>query len=255
MEKYAIQVRDLSFAYNGHLVLENINLTVRQGDFLAMLGPNGGGKTTLIKVLLGILPCARGKVSVLGREPGKSPGSTGYVPQHLTSMDKFPINALDVAVMGRLGCVGRYRKFTEDDYSLAREALEKVGMSRHSHTLISELSGGQRQRVLIARALACEPELLFLDEPTASVDQPFHARLYQLLYELNQSGKTIVVISHDLSVLSTHAKSVACVNRTLHYHDSSEINPEMLEKAYHCPVELIAHGPVPHRVLKNHHQK
>lgn len=252
MNNPVIQVQNLDFAYNHHPVLEKVNLEVRKGDFLAMLGPNGGGKTTLIKIILGILPFEKGRVLVLGREPGNACKRIGYVPQQMSSMDKFPVNVLDVAVMGRLGIAGRFRKFSERDYKMAREALEKVGMSGYSKTMIANLSGGQRQRVLIARALACDPEILFLDEPTASVDQAFHTKLYQLLHDLNQEGRTIVVISHDLSVLSSHANSVACVNKSLYYHDSAEIKQEMLEKTYDCPVELITHGPVPHRVLKTH---
>lgn len=250
--KDVISVKDLSFSYNRHPVLEKVNLQVSAGDFLAVLGPNGGGKSTLIKILLGILPVQQGKVSVLGQAPGRSPHRIGYVPQHLSNNDKFSINVSDVVVMGRLGNAGRLRRYSAEDFSRAQQALEKVGMSEYSSTLISSLSGGQRQRVLIARALACDPEILFLDEPTASIDQPFHARMYDVLHDLNKENRTIVVISHDLSVLSSHAKSVACVNKNLYFHDSSEINQEMLEKVYHCPVELVTHGPIPHRVLKHH---
>ena len=252
MNKKVIEIRDLSFSYNGHTVLENVNLTASSGDFLAVLGPNGGGKTTLIKILLGILPFTKGKVSVLDRKPGNAAHRIGYVPQNIAISDKFPINVLDVVVMGRLGFLGLFKKYTSSDYSMALQALKQVDMSDYRNHLISNLSGGQRQRVLIARSLACDPEILFLDEPTASIDQPFHSKLYELLFELNQAGKTIVVISHDLSILSIHAKSVACVNTNLYFHDSSEIGPEMLEKVYNCPVELVAHGPVPHRVLKHH---
>lgn len=252
MNKNVIKVKDLSFSYDSHPVLEDINLTVKSGDFLAVLGPNGGGKTTLIKILLGILSLEKGNVSVLGLKPGKAAHRIGYVPQNITISNKFPINVLDVVLMGRLGFVGRFKKYCARDFSMAVRALEQVGMSGFKKDMISNLSGGQRQRVLIARALACDPEILFLDEPTASVDQAFHSKLYQLLFDLNQQGKTIVVISHDLSVLSSHANSVACVNKNLYFHDSSEINLEMLEKAYHCPVELITHGPIPHRVLKDH---
>jgi len=253
MNNNPIEIQGLSFTYNGHPVLEDISLTVRSGDFMAMLGPNGGGKTTLIKILLGIIPFSKGSVSVLGRAPGKAAHQVGYVPQNVAGSDKFPVNVLDVVLMGRLGSLGRFRKYSARDFSMANQALEQVEMSGFKKIMIGNLSGGQRQRVLIARALACDPEILFLDEPTASVDQPFHSRLYQLLFELNQTGKTIVVISHDLSVLSSHAKSVACINKNLYFHDSSEITQEMLEKAYHCPVELITHGTIPHRVLKHHH--
>ncbi|MFP4236316.1 MAG: metal ABC transporter ATP-binding protein [Desulfonatronovibrio sp.] len=252
MNKAVIEVENLSFAFDSHIVLENVNLNVRAGDFLAVLGPNGGGKSTLIKILLGILPIQKGKVSVLGRKPGKAAHKTGYLPQNIAVNDRFPINVLDVVLMGRLANAGRFRRYTSSDHSMAARALDQVKMSSHKKRMISDLSGGQRQRVLIARALACDPDILFLDEPTASVDQAFRAKFYQLLFELNMAGKTIVVISHDLSVLSSHAKSVACVNKHLHFHDSAEINQEMLEKAYQCPVELVTHGPIPHRVLRDH---
>ncbi|WP_028574586.1 metal ABC transporter ATP-binding protein [Desulfonatronovibrio hydrogenovorans] len=252
MTKKVIEANGLSFSYNGHPVLEDVDLGVDAGDFLAVLGPNGGGKSTLIKILLGILPLQKGRALVLGCKPGQASDRIGYVPQNVTASEKFPVNVLDVVLMGRLGHLGRFRKYSKTDYSWAEKSLDQVEMTAYRSQLVSNLSGGQRQRVLIARALACDPEILFLDEPTASVDQPFHTRLYKLLFDLNSQGKTIVVISHDLSVLSSHAKSVACVNKNLYFHDSSEITQEMLEKAYHCPVELVTHGHVPHRVLKHH---
>ncbi len=253
MNEPAIETRDLSFAYNHHPVLEAVNMRVRRGEFLAVLGPNGGGKTTLIRILLGILRPMQGRAMVLGEPPGESPQRVGYVPQSQSGADRFPINVMDTVLLGRLGHLGRWFRFSGRDYQMARHALEEVGMLEFSERSIGSLSGGQRQRVLIARALAGEPEILFLDEPTAAVDQAFHSRFYDLLKELNeQKNTTIVVISHDLSVLSSHVKAVACVNRNLYYHDAAEISQEMLEKVYHCPVDLIAHGHVPHRVLKHH---
>lgn len=252
MNKVVIEVENLSFAFDNHVVLEDVNLKVHSGDFLAVLGPNGGGKSTLIKILLGILPLRKGKVTVLDQKPGNAAHATGYLPQNIAVNDRFPINVLDVVLMGRLANAGRFKRYSSRDYSRAAQALDQVGMFAHKKRMISNLSGGQRQRVLIARALACDPAILFLDEPTSSVDQAFHAKFYQLLFELNKAGKTIVVISHDLTVLSSHAKSVACVNKQLHFHDSAEISQEMLEKAYQCPVELVTHGPIPHRVLKDH---
>ena len=153
--------------------------------------------------------------------------------------------------MGRLGRSGRERRYTSEDRALARQVLEKVGMWEYRDRPIGKLSGGQRQRVLIARALSAEPKILLMDEPTASVDAQFQTHLYDLLKELNATI-TIVVVSHDMSVLSGYINSVACLNRTLYYHESGEITDEMLHSAYQCPVDLIAHGGVPHRVLRKH---
>ncbi len=247
-----VQVRDLTFAYNGqHPVLDNINLQVRQGDFLAVLGPNGGGKTTLLKLLLGILSPQRGTITVLGAPPGHAPRQVGYVPQHVNIHTEFPISVKDVVLLGRLPRRNRRRIFSKADQHAADQALERVGMPALSNKRIGQLSGGQRQRVFIARALANAPELLFLDEPTASVDREFQTDFYNLLKELNTT-MTIIVVSHDLSILSSYAKSVACVNKTLFFHDQPEFTKNMVEATYHCPVELIVHGPMPHRVLKDH---
>ena len=244
----------VSFAYDGCPVLDNIHLQVRQGEFLAMLGPNGGGKTTLLKLLLGILTAQKGVISVLDALPGKAPQKIGYVPQQTNIHLQFPITVEDLVLLGRLPHRRLLRRFTATDRLAARQALEQVGMWSHRSRRIGQLSGGQRQRVFIARALANGPELLFLDEPTASVDSEFQEALYTLLKELN-ARMTIIVVSHDISVLSACATSVACVNRTLYYHDQAELTPAMLESTYHCPVELVTHGPVPHRVLKQHDQR
>ncbi len=252
MQEPVLEIRDLSFAYDSHQVLEEVNLTLSRGEFLFILGPNGGGKTTLIKILLGILPCQKGEALVLGRPPGQVPHLVGYVPQHASGVDQFPINVQDVVLMGRLGHLGRCRGYTKQDQDLACQALEDVEMLDFRKTLISKLSGGQKQRVLIARALICEPQILFLDEPTASVDHSFQYRLYEILHSLNEQSITVVVISHDLSVLSSHAKSVACVNKHLYHHSAAEISQDVLEKVYNCPVDLVTHGIIPHRVLKKH---
>ncbi len=252
MNEYAIEIQGLSFAYNHHPVLEDVNMQVTQGEFLAVLGPNGGGKTTLMRILLGILQPSQGRIRVLGKPPGALPHLVGYVPQSQSGTDKFPITVHETVLVGRLGHLGRWRRFTDRDSNLAHQALEQVGMQDYARRNIGSLSGGQKQRVLIARALVAQPQILFLDEPTAAVDQAFHTRLYDLLKELNDWGTTVIVISHDLSVLYSHVKAVACVNRNLHYHDAAEISQEMLEKVYHCPVELITHGDVPHRVLRHH---
>lgn len=247
----AIDIKEVFFYYNGHPVLSNVNLRVREGDFLAIIGPNGSGKTTLLKIILGILSPRQGSVRIFGEDPGKASGSVGYVPQDTGINKGFPISVMDVTLMGRLGRFGRARRYTAEDRESARQQLEKVGMWEFRDRPIGRLSGGQRQRVLIARALTAEPRILLMDEPTASVDAQFQTDLYAFLKELNDT-MTIVVVSHDMSVLSSYINTVACLNQTLFYHDAAELTDEMLHSAYHCPVDLIAHGGMPHRVLRKH---
>jgi len=247
----AIEIDNVSFFYNGHPILVNVNLRVEEKDFLAIMGPNGSGKTTLLKIILGILNPARGSIRVFGKTPLEAAGLLGYVPQDTWLNKGFPISVQDVALMGRLGMTGRGRRYTSSDRDLARKVLEQVGMWDYRDRPIGKLSGGQRQRVLIARALTVEPKILLLDEPTASVDAQFQTDLYGLLKELNDTI-TIVIVSHDVSVLSDYINSVACLNQTLYHHESGELTEEMLNAAYQCPVDLIAHGRVPHRVLRRH---
>lgn len=221
-----------------------------KGDFLAILGPNGGGKSTLVKLILGILKPAHGSIRIFGKDPAHAGAQMGYVPQDTHINKGFPITVMDVVLMGRLARSTNKWKYSRDDRHRAEHALGKVGILEYKDRLISHLSGGERQRAFIARSLVSEPEILFLDEPTSSVDQEWQTNLYNLLKDLNRI-MTIVVVSHDISILSSYVKSVACVNRNLYYHDAAEITGDTLGKVYHCPVELVAHG-LPHRVLKTH---
>jgi len=246
----AIEMNGVWFSYDNTPILEDISFTLKQGDFLAMIGPNGGGKTTLLKLLLGLLKPDRGTIKVLGEVPHRARRRVGYVPQNTDFNNTFPISVMDVALMGRLAGSRMGKGFSSGDRPVVEEALHKVGMWDRRHTPIGNLSGGQRQRVLIARALATEPEILFLDEPTAKVDPEFESNIYDFLKELNRQT-TIMSITHDVGVISRYVKSVACVNRTLIYHEAPRITQEMLDMAYECPVDLIAHG-IPHRVLPHH---
>lgn len=248
-----IEIRDLWFSYSGQPVLKEVNLTVHPGDFLAIIGPNGGGKTSLLKLILGLLGPVRGSVRVFGQLPREAASRIGYVPQDIHINKGFPISVQDVVLMGRLRRSGGWWRFSEADRNTVQQALERVEMWKDRNRRMAELSGGERQRVFVARALVSEPELLLLDEPMASVDQKGQTEFYTLLKELNETV-TILVVSHDPMVLSSHAKSVACVSQEVFFHDAPEITHEMLEKAYHCPVELIAHG-LPHRVLSPHSEE
>ncbi len=243
-------LEDVWAGYDGKPVLEGINLSVKEQDFVGIIGPNGGGKTTLLKVMLGLIQPSRGRVRVLGQSAARGRRFIGYVPQQVDFDRDFPVNVWDVALMGRLGQRGLLRHYTPKDRRAVARALQQVEMLDVKDQPIGELSTGQRQRVYIARALATEPQILFLDEPTASVDTHITTSIYELLRKLNEHI-TILLISHDMGVISSHVKTVGCLNRRLFYHESREITPDMLEGAYHCPIDLIAHG-VPHRVFAHH---
>jgi len=246
----AVRLEDVWVRYGDITVLEEVNLTVKEHDFLGIIGPNGGGKTTLLRVILGLVKPSRGRVWVLGGSPEKGRRFIGYVPQYTEFDRDFPITVLDVVLMGRLGRVGLFKGYRDEDRRIALEALEKMEMLDFKDRRLGSLSIGQMQRVFIARALATEPRLLLLDEPTASIDKPMQTNIYELLQRLKDEV-TIILVSHDIGVISTYVDKIACLNRKLFYHDSKEITVEMLEETYQCPVEMIAHG-VPHRVLKEH---
>ena len=248
-----IEVKDLWFSYTGNPILKEVNLTIRSGDFLIIIGPNGGGKTTLVKLILGILEPDRGMIRVFGRPPREAVSRIGYVQQDIHVNRGFPISVQDVVRMGRAKSGKGWKGFSKEDNVVIRQALERVEMWEYRARRMDDLSGGQRKRVFLARALVSEPEILFLDEPMASVDAKGQTDFYDFLKELNKKV-TIVVVTHDAMVISSYAKSVACVNRQLFFHDAPEITTDMLEMAYHCPVELIAHG-LPHRVLPEHSEK
>jgi zinc transport system ATP-binding protein len=256
MENSIVQIKNVWFAYNAKTVLQDVSLDIQPGDFIAMIGPNGGGKTTLLKLVLGLLRPDQGSIKVLGGPTEKASHHIGYVPQDVHINRSFPITAIDVVLMGKLRPDRRWRFSSDQDRREALDALERMEIAACANSKIDTLSGGQRQRVFIARALVAQPKILLLDEPTASIDARGQAEFYRLLKALNKDI-TILVVSHDLVAISTHVKSVACVNKRLHYHNQAEITGEMLEEMYPCieeevcPVELVAHG-LPHRVLKRH---
>ncbi|MBA4368529.1 MAG: ABC transporter [Desulfobacterium sp.] len=242
-----VEIKNISFAYNGQPVLQDVNLDIRQGDFIAMIGPNGGGKTTLLKLILGLLKPNRGTIRVMNEATQKASHHIGYVPQNVNINQNFPITAMDVVMMGKLDPRRRWKRPTASDHQDAMAVIDRMEMAPFANRKIAELSGGQRQRIFIARALVTQPQLLLLDEPTASIDTKGQTDFYKLLRELNKDI-TILVVSHDLLVVSTYAKSMACMNRRLHYHNQNEITGDMLKSMYACtveeicPVELITQG-------------
>ena len=256
MPDQIIEIQNLNFSYNNQFALRDVNLSVNHGDFVAMIGPNGGGKTTLLKLMLGLLKADSGEMRIFNRPPQDVSHRIGYVPQDVHINQDFPISALDVVLMGTLRPGKGWSRHSHQDRRAALNALEQVEMKKFRDHRIGELSGGQKQRVFVARALVTDPDLLFLDEPTASIDPRGQNEFYRLLKELNESI-TIIVVSHDLMVISGYVKSVICVNQRVHYHGHAELTGEMIEMMYECtadetcPIELIAHG-LPHRVLHQH---
>ena len=246
-----VTLDDIWVHYNSTPILEGISLSIEQNDFLGIIGPNGGGKTTLLKVILGLVQPSRGEVTVLGKPPQRSRSSIGYVPQYNLFDRDFPISVWEVTLMGRYGRTGLFKRYSTEDRTMARNALKTVDMLDHKNQQMGKLSGGEQQRVLIARALVSEPRLLLLDEPIASVDSTMQTEFYELLDRLKQR-MAIVLVSHDISAVSVYVDKIACLNRQLFHHGSPEIEAEVLEATYKCPVQMIAHGVIPHRVLREH---
>jgi zinc transport system ATP-binding protein len=246
-----ITVSDLSFTYGNETVLRDVSLSVKAGDFVGVIGPNGGGKTTLLRLILGVLDPSRGSVRLLGDHPRRTRVQAGYVPQETSSNKLFPISVFDVALMGKMGDRGLFHRFTREDRRQASETLEELGMYHLRHKSIGELSGGQRQKVLLARALVGNPRILFLDEPTASIDTRGQDEIYEILRKLNEAGATVVLVTHNVSAVSAYIKSIACVNRDLFFHPDGVLDEATITKAYGCPVDIVAHG-LPHRVYHPH---
>ena len=240
-----VSIKNMDFTYQKNLVLSDVSLSVYERDFIGIIGPNGGGKTTLVKAILGLLKPQKGSV-----EHSLDKSEIGYLPQGNQVDEKFPITVREVIASGlEHGLKIEFRNAKRRQQKV-EEALERVGMKALRSRPVGELSGGEFQRTLLARAIISSPKLLVLDEPDTHVDNQFETELYSLLKELNEQI-TILLVSHDIGIISPYIKTIACVNRDLHYHTSNEISEEQL-KVYNCPIEIITHGTVPHRVIKEH---
>jgi zinc transport system ATP-binding protein len=247
----AVELQNVSVDYGPIQALHQVNIKIEDKDFLAIIGPNGGGKSTLLKVIAGLVPPTSGQVRVLGAPLHASHGKIGYVPQRFSLNRSFPINVSEVILTGRLTQNRLFlHHYTEEDYRAVEKIMYKLEISDLKNRQIAQLSGGQLQRVLIARALVMEPRILLLDEPTASLDASSKTQIYSLLSDINKDV-TIIMVTHDMGVISSYVKNLACLNVTLFYHGFPQITDELLGQVYGCPVELIAHG-VPHRVLPVH---
>jgi len=232
-----IEIKNLSFSYDKQKILENINLNVEERDFLAIIGPNGGGKSTLLKLILGINPIKDGSIQTFGEVPQKNLSQIGYVPQNTNVNTDFPIKVLEVVLMGHIGEKSPLFGYGKEEKMCAMGALSQVGMEAFANKKIGELSGGQRQRVMIARALCAHPKILILDEPTASIDIDGQKLIYELLKELN-SYITIIVVSHDISVIMKYANKVVHINKRLNSHEI--LNLDLSHQCNHfCEVEMF----------------
>ncbi len=253
MSNRAVHIDNLSVCYGQAPALTDVSLDVADGEYLGIIGPNGGGKSTLLKAILGLIPASCGIVQVYGEKTRSGKASIGYVPQFAAMDKRFPITLSEVVLTGRLKKgLSPFFKYTEDDRAITHQLLTKVGIDKLAKRRISELSGGEFQKMLIARALAVNPRLLLLDEPTASVDATSREQIYTLLTELNKS-MTIILVTQALLADSSQVQKLACHNGPLVYHGEPELTENIVNNLYGCPVDLVAHG-VPHRVLKEHRE-
>lgn len=240
--KPVIEIDNVSFTYTREPVLKNVTLTVAEEEFLGVVGPNAGGKSTLVKLILGLLEPDSGAIKVLGKQPVDSRSHIGYVPQyHTFSRRDFPISVRDTVLMGRLGTGKWYGGYSREDYAIAKNAMQAVEVPDIANRPIGSLSGGQLQRVLIARALACVPEILILDEPTANIDMRVEEDIFGLLKQYNDH-MTIIVVSHDIGFISGYVNRVACINQELVCHTTDEISGKTIEELYGTPVKIIQHA-------------
>lgn len=246
-----IELHNISVSYDTKVVLRSVSFTLWENDFLGIIGPNGGGKTTLIKVILGLLKPGSGTISFYDNGREATSLKTGYLPQ-INQIDKrFPISVYEVVASGLMSEKKRLGGYTAIQRDQIRDTIEQMGLDGLSKRPVGALSGGELQRTLLGRAIVSCPQLLILDEPNTYVDKLFESRLYELLEIVNRKT-AIILVSHDVETILPLVKNVACVNETLHYHAGDNMADGWLDEVFHCPIELVEHGDIPHRVLKNH---
>lgn len=248
-----IEISNLRVGYeNKPNVLKDVSLTIYSDDFLGVIGPNGGGKTTLLKSILGLIRPASGSITFYDNEQTVSSINIGYLPQINQIDRKFPISVSEVILSGLTIQKQLFRRYSAADKQKVREVAERLGISNLQPRAIGELSGGQLQRVLLGRAIIDNPKLIILDEPSTYVDKLFETNFYKLLGDINQEV-AILLVSHDVGTIISLVKNVACVNQGLHYHPGTNVSQEWLTSAYaSCPIEILGHGSLPHRVLMQH---
>ena len=249
MEDVLLSLVGVSVSLDGEKVLEDVNLDIRKNDFMGIIGPNGGGKTTLVKLMLGLIKPDQGQVKYkIAHSTGNS--KIGYLPQVHGFDSKFPITVMDVILSGLTERKRFISRHTAEEKDKAHFWMEKLGIAHYSGKAIGKLSGGEMQRAFLCRSLVSDPELIILDEPDTYVDSGFEKELYEVLQEFNER-MAVVLVSHDVGTITYYVKSIACVNKELHYHPSNIITEKQLA-SYNCPVQIITHGDVPHTVLGKH---
>ena len=245
MNNHLIEIQNISAGYDEKLVLKDVSLNIYNDDFLGIIGPNGGGKTTLIKLILRLLkpktgeikfcnPCIKDKI--------------GYMPQTNNIDKQFPILVKETIASGLISEKNLSKREVKNK---VEETIIQMGLDEIKNKPIGEISGGQLQRTLLARAIIKRPELLILDEPNSYVDKRFESHFYEILHEINENT-AIILVSHDIGTVISTVKNIACVNETLHYHSGTNVDCHWLEKHFACPFDLLGHGNIPHRILKNH---
>lgn len=245
-----VKLNNVSFGYQAQMVVNNVDLEIKSGDFLGMIGPNGGGKSTIIKLIMGLLTPWSGEI-IRGTNPDGSPIRIGYLPQYHEFDKKFPISIEEVVLSGLQDKHLKNKSVRKAEKQKAHDLLQELGLNGYERKSIGELSGGQMQRVFLGRSLIADPQLLILDEPVTYVDNRFEQEMYDLLEKMNDKT-AILLVSHDVGQIVSFVKTIACVNGTLHYHPSNKITSQILA-SYNCPIDLITHGKIPHRVLPSHH--
>lgn len=252
MNNPIIQLEHIEAAYDEKTVLNDVNLTVYQKDFLGIIGPNGGGKTTLIKIILGLIKPRSGTIRFFREGQPVDEIKMGYLPQYNQIDKKFPISVYDVVLSGLSKQKSLIQRFSKEQHHKVTETISRMGLEGLEKRAIGQLSGGQLQRALLGRAIISEPDVVILDEPSTYIDKRFEAKLYKLLEEINRD-RAIILVSHDIGTVLQNVKTIACVNETLDYHPDTEVPTEWLEEHFGCPIEMLGHGNFPHRILKCHH--